>query len=129
MRNFDSAATELHRQELARLRDTLTTRPEQLRSMNASALRDEAAGMWERLDHDVITSIDAAELVTIKGDRKFITVCGNPGDPAPTGTTALCRLRDRVVAPSAEGGFYISVRGFTAEALDFAQTAPSCGLA
>jgi hypothetical protein len=80
--------------------------------------------MWQRLDHDVITRADAAELVTVKGERKFITMCGNPADPAPTGSAALRRLRDRVVAASAERGFYISVRGFTAEALHFAETAP-----
>jgi hypothetical protein len=46
-----------------------------------------------------------------------------PG-PGRAGSAALRRLRDRVVAASAERGFYISVRGFTAEALQYAETAP-----
>jgi hypothetical protein len=122
--NFDRAAAELHRQELARLAAAVTPRPEQLRSMNVAALREQSAGMWERLDHDIITTPDAAELVTVKGERKFITICGNPADPAPASTAALRRLRDRVVAASAERGFYISVRGFTAEALQYAEGVP-----
>jgi Restriction endonuclease len=119
-----SAADELRRQEFARLADTVTPRPEQLRSMMADALRDEIARMFERLGHDIITRPDAAELVTVKGARKFIVICANPADPMPVGSAALRRLRDRVVAASAERGFYVSVRGFTADALHFAETAP-----
>jgi Restriction endonuclease len=47
-----------------------------------------------------------------------------PADTAPAGSGAVRRLRDRVVAASAECGFYISVRGFTPEAQHFADTAP-----
>jgi Restriction endonuclease len=122
--NFAADADELHRQELARLAAVLTPRPEQFRSMNIAAVREQSAGMWQRLDHDIITTPDAAELVTVKGERKFITICGNPNDPAPAGSAALRRLRDRIVAASAYRGFYISVRGFTAEALQYAETAP-----
>jgi Restriction endonuclease len=121
---FDRAADELHRQEFARLKAAVTPRAEQLRSMNVAELREQSAGLWQRLDHDIITTPDAAELVTVKGERKFITLCGNPADPAPAGSAALRRLRDRVVAASAERGFYISVRGFTADALQYAETAP-----
>jgi hypothetical protein len=121
---FAAAADELRRQEFARLADTVTPRPEQLRSMIAAALRDEIARMFERLGHDLITRPDAAELVTIKGARKFIVLCANPADPMPAGSDALRRLRDRVVAASAERGFYISVRGFTDDARRFAETAP-----
>jgi hypothetical protein len=71
-----------------------------------------------------VTAPDAPELVTVKSDRKFITICGNPVDPAPASSAALRRLRGRVVAASAERGFYVSVRGFTAEATHFAETAP-----
>jgi Restriction endonuclease len=122
--NFAAAADELHRQERARLSQYVTPRPEQLRSMTAPALRLEIAGMWERLGHDIITSPDAAELVTVKGERKFITACANPADLAPTGSAALRRLRDRVVAASAERGFLVSVRGFTDEARRYAEAAP-----
>lgn len=118
-----SAADELHRQEFARLADTVTPRPEQLRSMPAAALRDQIARMFERLGHDIINRPDAAELVTVKDARKFIVMCANPADMAPAGP-AVRRLRDRVVAASAERGFYVSMRGFTADALRFAETAP-----
>lgn len=122
--NFDPLAAELHRREYARLAAAVTPRPEQLHSMSPGELRTEIAMMWERLGHTLVTGPDAPELVTIKGERKFITMCANPADRAPTGSAALRRLRDRVVAASAERGFYVSVRGFTADAQHFADTAP-----
>jgi hypothetical protein len=122
--NFADAADELHRQEFSRLAGALTPTLEQLRSMTATALRDEIARMWDGLGHTVITTPDAGELVTIKGERKFITMCVNPALPVLTPTPPLCRLRDRVVAAGAERGFFVSVRGFTHQARQFAEAAP-----
>ena len=121
---FNTLANELRQQEFARLAAGVTPRPEALRSMTAAQLGDEIAMMWERLGHTVITSPSALEIVTIKGERKFITMCANPADPAPTGSGAVRRLRDRVVAASAERGFYVTPRSFTADAQHFAETAP-----
>jgi hypothetical protein len=92
--------------------------------MTADALRDEIAAMRERLGHTVINSLAAREIVTIKGERKFITMYTNPSAPDATRSGAVWQLRDRVVAASAERGFYVSVRRFTAEAQQFADTAP-----
>ena len=121
---FDVAADELHRQEFARLADAVTPRPEQLRSMTIGELRIENALLWERLGHTLHTPPDAPELVTTRGERKFIIMCANPADPMPAGSAALRRLRDRVVSASAERGFYVSGRGFTPEARHFADGAP-----
>jgi Restriction endonuclease len=121
---FDADADELHRREYAFLRALVTPRPEQLRSLTIGELRIENALMWERLGHTLATRPDAAELVTIKGERKFVTVCANPADLIPAGSAALRRLRDRIVSASAERGFYVSVRGFTADARHFAANAP-----
>jgi hypothetical protein len=122
--NFAAAADELHQQEFSRLADAVTPRLEQLRSMTTTVLCDEIARMWDRLGHTVITSPHTGELVTIKGERKFITMCAVPAVPVLTGTAPLCRLRDRVVASSAERGFFVSVRAFTHGARHFAETAP-----
>lgn len=122
--NFAAAADELRRQELARLKDAITPRPEALRAMTADALREEIAGMWDRLGHTVISSPAAAEIVTVKGERKFVTMCGNPADPMPARSAAIHHLRDRVVSLSAERGFFVSVRGFTPDAEHFADAAP-----
>jgi hypothetical protein len=122
--NFDRAADELRRQEFSRLAYAVTPRPEALRAMTADALRDEIAGMWERLGHTVINSLAAPEIVTIKGERKFVTMYANPLAPDATRSGAVWQLRDRVVDARAERGFYVSVRGFTPEAQQFAQTAP-----
>src|SRR3954453_18796651 len=51
-------------------------------------------------------------------------MCANPTDLSPIGSRAFRRLRDRVVAASAERGFYVTPRSFTAEAQHFAATAP-----
>lgn len=122
--NFDAVADEMQRHERARHAAAVTPTPEQLRSMTSAELRAELAGMWERQGHDIITGPDAAELVHTKGERKFITVCANPADLAQTGTATLRRLRERVVASSAERGFFFAVRGFTAEARQYAKAAP-----
>lgn len=121
---FADAADELQREEYARFAAAVTPRPEQLRSMTAAMLRVEAAALWEALGHTIATPPDAAELIHVLGGRKYITMCGNPVEPQPANASALRRLRDRVVAGSADRGFYISVRGFTAEARHFAKTAP-----
>jgi hypothetical protein len=121
---FAAAAAELQRREYARFAANMTPRPEQLRSMTASMLRPEAAALWDALGHDIKTMPDAAELVHVLNGRKYITICGDPVDPHPAHAGALRRLRDRVVAGGADRGFYISVRGFTAEARHFAETAP-----
>jgi len=121
---FAEAADELQRREYARLKAATIPRPEQLRSMTAAQLRTEVAALWEALGHDIKTMPDADELVHVLGGRKYITICGNPVDRQPATAAALRRLRDRVVAGGADRGFYISVRGFTAEARHFAETAP-----
>jgi Restriction endonuclease len=121
---FDMAADELQRREYARFAATITPRPEQLRSMTAAMLRAEAAALWEALGHDIATPPDAVELVHVLDGRKYITMCGNPVEPWLANASALRRLRNRVVVSCAERGFYISVRGFTAEARHFAKTAP-----
>jgi hypothetical protein len=92
--------------------------------MTADALREEIAGMWDRLGHSVASSPDAAEIATVKDGRKFVTISGNPADPMPARFAAISHLRDRVVALSAERGFYVSVRGFTPDAQQFADDAP-----
>ena len=121
---FSAAADELQRREYARFAAAVTPRPEQLRSMTAAQLRTEAAALWEALGHDIKTRPDAEELVHVLDGCKYITICGNPIEPRPANASALRRLRDRVVAGGADRGFYISVRGFTAEARHFAETAP-----
>src|ERR1700741_2305213 len=110
---FDAAADDLQRSEYARFASAVTPRPEQLRSMTASALRLEAAALWDALGHDIMNAPDAAELVHLRRGRKYITIVGNPIDPAPA-----------IVAAAADRGFYISARGFTPEARHFARSAP-----
>ena len=45
-------------------------------------------------------------------------------DTAPTRTAALVRLHNAIIAASAEAGFYVTTRGFTPAATDYAATAP-----
>jgi hypothetical protein len=121
---FEFAADELRRQEFARLADAVTPRLEALRSLMPAAFRAEIALMLERLGHTVITDSTAPDLVTTKEGRKYVTVCANPADPAPTKIPALQRLHDRVVAANAQAGFYVTARTFTPEAEGYAETAP-----
>ena len=121
---FEAAADELQRQEYARQKAAQPPTPEQLRSMTVPELRGQAVRLWLALGHEIVNAPDAGELIHTRRGQKFITMCGNPADRAAANSAALRRLRDRVVAVSAEKGFYVSVHGFTAEAQHFAGSAP-----
>jgi hypothetical protein len=104
--NFIAAADQLRQREFARLSDTVTPRIEALRSLTLSAFRTEIALMLERLGHTIITP--APDLVTTKAVRKYVSICANPLDAAPTKTPAIARLHAAVVAANAAGGFYVT---------------------
>jgi hypothetical protein len=122
--NFAADAAELRQQEIARLRDALVPRLEALRSMTPVAFRYVVADMWHRFGHEIVNDPAAPELVTTKNGRKFVTACAAPADPTPTGTQDIARLHDAVIAHNAERGFFVSVRGFTDQAQQYANTAP-----
>jgi hypothetical protein len=120
--NFTAAAAELRQEEFSSLSAAVTPRTEVFRSMTGDAFRTEIAEMLERLGHTVISSV--SDLVTIKDGRKYITACATPTDQAPTKTPALRRLHDTIVAANAARGFYVTPRGFTPEAENYAASAP-----
>src|SRR5271155_2937760 len=117
-------AAELRLQEIARLSDALTPRIEALRSMTVPAFRNVIAGMLERFGHTIISNPEAPELVSVKLDKKFVTACARPADLIPTGTRDLARLHDAVIAANAQRGFFITARGFTEQAEQYAESAP-----
>jgi hypothetical protein len=119
--NF-AAADELDRQEFARIAAATTPRIEAFRSMTRDGLRDEIAGMMERLSYTLITL--SPWLVTTKDGLKYVTDCANPCDLAPTKTPAIRRLHDAVVAAGAYKGIYVTPRSFTPDAEYYAQHAP-----
>jgi hypothetical protein len=122
--NFAAAAADLRRQEIARLSDAIVPRLDALRSMTADAFHAVIALMLERFGHAIITDPNAPDLVTTKAGHKFITACAAPLDLAPTGTRDLARLHNAVIAANAERGFFITARNFSAEAEQYAESAP-----
>lgn len=122
--SFGRAAAELRRQELARLSDAVVPRIEALRSMTAPAFREVIALMLYRFGHDVLTGAAMPDLISTKNGAKFITACAHPTDQTPTKMPAVRRLHDAVVSANAQRGFYITPRSFTAEAEEYASTAP-----
>jgi hypothetical protein len=122
MQNFDAAADELQRRELARLLDTVTPRIETFRSMTRDAFTTETALMAERLGYSVIAP--APDLVITKDGHKYIVACATPANPAPTQTRDLARLHTAVVRAKAYGGFYVTPHSFTPDAQHYAATAP-----
>lgn len=115
------AAEELRRHEFARLSEAVTPPIQAYRSMTADAFRNEIAAMLERLGHTIISSI--GDIVTTKGDQKFIVACPAPVDKT-TKTPALRRLHDSVVAGGATRGIYVTPHEFTPEAEHYAAGAP-----
>lgn len=122
--NLQLAADELRAREFARLAATVTPRLDMLRSMSLGAFRSQVAMMMERLGHSLVTDPSAADLVTIKDGEKFIVACARPGEIAATPRRDLARLHDAVVAGNAKAGLFITPRGFTGDAVEYAATAP-----
>ena len=122
--NLQLAAEDLREQEFARLAATVTPRLDMLRSMSLGAFRSQVAMMMERLGHSLVTDPSAADLVTIKDGEKFIVACARPGDLAATPRRDLARLHDAVVAANAKAGLFITPRGFTGDAVEYAAAAP-----
>jgi restriction endonuclease len=116
------AADELRQQEFSRLSEAVTPRIEAFRSMPADAFRSEITQMLERLGHTIISSI--SDIVTTKGDHKFVVACAAPLDKAPTKTPALRRLHNAVAAAGATRGIYVTPREFSPEAEHYAASAP-----
>jgi hypothetical protein len=90
--------------------------------LTLSAFRNEIASMLERLGHLIITT--APDLVTTKAGRKYVTMCANPLDAAPTKSPAIARLHAAMVQANAAGGFYVTARSFTPDAEHYAATMP-----
>jgi hypothetical protein len=121
---FAAAADELRRREIARLADAVTPTLEGLRSLTPPPFRAQIALMMERLGHTIVTDPAAPDLVTTKAGRKFVTACAVPTDLAPTAARDLKRLHEAVIAANAEGGIFVTPRGFTPGAEEFARTLP-----
>jgi hypothetical protein len=122
--SFAAAAAELRRQEIARLSEYVTPPIEAFRSLTPGPLREQIALMMERLGHTIVTDPTAPDLVTIKDGGKRIVACATPSDPAPTGTRAIARLHDAVIAANAQRGIFVTARTFTPDAVHYAKTAP-----
>jgi restriction endonuclease Mrr len=122
--NFTAPADELSRQEIDRLSDALVPRIEALRSMTPPAFRAVIADMWQRFGHEIVTDPSAPHLVTTKAGKKFVTACAAPADPTPTATRDIARLHDAVISHNAERGFFVTVRSFTPQAEQYAESAP-----
>ena len=119
---FAKKADELWRDEMAGLSAAVTPRIEVFRAMTRDMFRVEVAAMLDRLGHHVVSS--AGDIVTEKGGQKFIVPCAIPTDTTPTGTAAVRRLHDAVVANSAARGVYVTPRSFSPEAEHCAASAP-----
>jgi hypothetical protein len=125
--NFAAAAAELRQQETARLRDAIVPRLEAMRRMTPETFRELVADMLQRFGHEIKTDpATAPDLITTKGEKKFITRCATPTEPKQTATRELKALHDAVIAPNvnAERGFFITVRSFTDAAEQYAESAP-----
>jgi hypothetical protein len=119
--NFAAAAAALRQQEIARITDALAPRLHQLCRMELETFRDLIAVTLHHFGHRIETGPTAAELVTTKDEKKFITVCATPTNIAPTGTRELAALHDAVINANAERGFFFTTRSFTDQAKHYAK--------
>jgi Restriction endonuclease len=124
-RSLPISATELRARELARLADYIPPSIPRLQSLTPAPFRNAIALMLERLGYQIVNDpTEGPHLIATKGSKKHIVFCARPADYEPTGTAAVGRLHDAVVANGADSGFYVSARDFTKEAYDYEKTAP-----
>jgi hypothetical protein len=123
--NYQADAEALRRQEVARLSQYVAPPVETLRSLTPGPFRERIAFMLERLGHTVENNPTAAEMVTTKEGRKYITICGTPSDPNPTGMRDVGRLHHVVITQNAERGIFVTTRKFTPDAKDYAASIPT----
>ena len=89
--------------------------------MTPDAFRAVIADMLEHFGHTIVTNPNAADLVTTKQGRKFVTACATPADLRPTGTRERARLHEAVIAANAARGFFVTARSFTGQAEKYAE--------
>jgi hypothetical protein len=121
--SFAGAADELREHEFSRLAAAVVPTVEALRSLALRQVRACVATMLERLGYELLTPETAADLVTIKDGKKYVVAFATP-DLAPTPLGHLTRLHSAVIVANAAAGFFITPRGFTRDAEDYAATAP-----
>lgn len=122
--SYAAAADELHRQEIARLKDFVAPSLKSLRGMTPADIRAVIGVMLQSFGHKLITDPSMSELlVTGRNDQKFLIACATPTNPAPTKLTALCEFHSRIIAANTVKGFYITPRRFAREAEQFAASA------
>jgi hypothetical protein len=122
--NFAASAAELRQQEIARLSDAIVPRLEAMRRMTPETFRTLIADMLQRFGHHIVNDPTAPDLITTKGEEKFVTRCATPTDLKPTATRELAALHDAVIAANATRGFFITARSFTDAAEQYAESAP-----
>lgn len=124
-RSLPLTAADLRARELARLADYIPLSINRLRSLTPAPFRNAIALMLERLGYEIINDpTEGPDLIATKGGRKHIVFCARPADYEPTGSAAVGRLHEAVIAKGAESGFYVSARDFTKEARDYEKSAP-----
>ena len=122
--SFAAAANDLRHREIARLKQYVTPPVETMRSLTPGPFRERIAELAQRLGHEVVNDPAAAVLITVKNGEKHLIMCATPSDPAPTGTRDVARLHDAVIGAGACRGLYVTTRAFTADARDYAKSAP-----
>ena len=120
---FATAAAELRRAEIARLSDAYCAAPRNHAAMTPEAFRALTADMFDRFGHQIVTDLPRP-IPYDQGTRKNSSPdCAAPTDIVPTGTRKLARLHDAVITANAARDF-ITARGFTDAALQYAESAP-----
>ena len=81
--------------------------------------------MLERLGYQIVNDpTDGPDIIVTKTGKKHVVFCARSADYEPTGSAAVGRLHEAVIAKGAESGFYVSARDFTKEARDYEKSAP-----
>jgi hypothetical protein len=122
-RRFDHDAEVLRQQEFARLAAATVPTLGSLRFLNPQQLRGCVTDMLVRLRYEVLTPETATDLLAIKDGEKYVVAFASTVDQLPTQANHLTGLHKAIIATNAASGFYVTTRGFSRDAEDYAKTA------
>lgn len=121
---FDHAAEILRQQQFSRLSAATVPTLEGLRALNARQLRARVAAMLEQLGYELLTPETGADILAMKDGAKYVVAFASTTELTPTHQNHITRLHSAVIAANASAGFFITTRGFTRDAEDYAATVP-----
>src|SRR5579863_8943859 len=121
--DFARDADQLRKEEFVRLKQGVVPTVAYLRQLHDPQLRELIVSMLTRSNFEVQTEATYGNLVTRKDGKTVLVAIAPANKSAVTPVGHLMRLRDEVVREKASRGIFVTTRGLSLDAVNFAKAA------